>query len=79
MAFCPTRKVSNISTYRAFLEDTILTYRAVALKDVVWLNTNEQVNVIARYAPWDGFYMVRRKFENLGFLVTTNKSLVPLP
>jgi bilirubin oxidase len=29
----------------------------VALKDVVWLNTNEQVNVIARYAPWDGFYM----------------------
>jgi hypothetical protein len=29
-----------------------------ALKDVVWLNTNEEVNVIARYAPWDGLYMV---------------------
>jgi bilirubin oxidase len=25
---------------------------------VVWLNTNEEVNVIARYAPWDGLYMV---------------------
>lgn len=33
-------------------------YEKVALKDVVWLNTNEQVIVIARYAPWDGFYMV---------------------
>ena len=36
----------------------MLTNHAVALKDVVWLATNEQVNVIARYAPWDGFYMV---------------------
>ena len=36
----------------------MLINHAVALKDVVWLNTNEQVNVIARYAPWDGFYMV---------------------
>jgi bilirubin oxidase len=35
----------------------VLPYEKVALKDVVWLNTNEQVNVIARYAPWDGFYM----------------------
>ena len=25
---------------------------------MVWLNTNEEVNVIARYAPWDGLYMV---------------------
>lgn len=33
-------------------------YEKVALKDVVWLNTNEEVNVIARYAPWDGLYMV---------------------
>jgi bilirubin oxidase len=33
-------------------------YEAVALKDVVWLNTNEEVNIIARYAPWDGLYMV---------------------
>ncbi|OQO12394.1 hypothetical protein B0A48_03036 [Cryoendolithus antarcticus] len=35
----------------------VLPYEAVALKDVVWLNTNEVVNVIARYAPWDGLYM----------------------
>lgn len=33
-------------------------YEKEALKDVVWLNTNEEVNVIARYAPWDGLYMV---------------------
>ncbi|KAM0708683.1 hypothetical protein Q7P35_005335 [Cladosporium inversicolor] len=32
-------------------------YEKEALKDVVWLNTNEEVNVIARYAPWDGLYM----------------------
>jgi bilirubin oxidase len=38
-------------------KDHMLTCCTVALKDVVWLNTNEQVNVIARYAPWDGFYM----------------------
>jgi bilirubin oxidase len=24
----------------------------------VWLNKNEEVDVIARYAPWDGLYMV---------------------
>lgn len=36
----------------------VLPYEKVALKDVVWLNTNEQVNVVARYAPWDGLYMV---------------------
>lgn len=36
----------------------VLPYEKVALKDVVWLNTNEEVNVIARYAPWDGLYMV---------------------
>lgn len=34
-----------------------MAYEKVALKDVVWPNTNEQVTVIARYAPWDGFYM----------------------
>jgi hypothetical protein len=33
-------------------------YEKVALKDVVWLNTNEEVNVIARFSPWDGLYMV---------------------
>ena len=37
-------------------------YEAVALKDVVWLNTNEEVNVIARFAPWDGLYMVSEFF-----------------
>lgn len=35
----------------------VLPYEAAALKDVVWLNTNEEVEVIARYAPWDGLYM----------------------
>ncbi|EJD37915.1 bilirubin oxidase precursor [Auricularia subglabra TFB-10046 SS5] len=32
-------------------------YERVALKDVVYLEENEKVNVIARYAPWDGVYM----------------------
>jgi len=36
----------------------VLDYEKVALKDVVWLNTSEQAKVIARYAPWDGSYMV---------------------
>lgn len=40
-----------------------LTSVQVALKDVVWLNKNEEVNVIARYAPWDGLYMVSRCFK----------------
>ncbi|THX45558.1 oxidase cueO precursor [Aureobasidium pullulans] len=35
----------------------VLPYEAVALKDVIWLNTGETVRVIARYAPWDGLYM----------------------
>ena len=41
----------------------VLDYEKVALKDVVWLNTNEQVRVIARYAPWDGLYMVSLVLE----------------
>jgi FtsP/CotA-like multicopper oxidase with cupredoxin domain len=36
----------------------VMPYEKVALKDVVWLNTNEQVHVIARYAPWNDVYMV---------------------
>ncbi|EJD35136.1 Cupredoxin [Auricularia subglabra TFB-10046 SS5] len=32
-------------------------YERVALKDVVYLEENEEVDVIARYAPWDGVYM----------------------
>lgn len=28
------------------------------LKDVIWLGRNEVLKVIARYAPWDGLYMV---------------------
>ncbi|KAM0718783.1 hypothetical protein Q7P37_005854 [Cladosporium fusiforme] len=35
----------------------VLPYEAAALKDVVWLNKNEEVEVVARYAPWDGLYM----------------------
>ncbi|KAH7089359.1 bilirubin oxidase precursor [Auriculariales sp. MPI-PUGE-AT-0066] len=32
-------------------------YERVALKDVVYLGTNEKVQVRARYEPWDGQYM----------------------
>lgn len=32
-------------------------YEKVALKDVVWLGPNEQVDLIARFSPWDGVYM----------------------
>jgi bilirubin oxidase len=35
----------------------VLPYEAVALKDVVWLDTGETVRVIARYTPWPGLYM----------------------
>lgn len=35
----------------------VLPYEKEALKDVVLLGTNEKVQVIARYAPWDGVYM----------------------
>lgn len=36
---------------------SVLPYEQVALKDVVLLGENEVVQVIARYAPWDGVYM----------------------
>ena len=32
-------------------------YEAAALKDVVYLETNEAVEVLANYAPWAGVYM----------------------
>lgn len=32
-------------------------YEAVSLKDVVVLGQNERVEVLAKYAPWDGVYM----------------------
>jgi FtsP/CotA-like multicopper oxidase with cupredoxin domain len=35
----------------------VLSYEKEALKDVVLLGENEKVQVIARYAPWDGVYM----------------------
>ncbi|KAI4791120.1 oxidase cueO precursor, partial [Aureobasidium sp. EXF-8845] len=35
----------------------VLPYEKTALKDVVWLNKNEKVEVLARYGPWDGLYM----------------------
>jgi hypothetical protein len=44
----------------------------VALKDVVWLNKNEEVNVIARYAPWDGLYMVSSPTTNPTALSAAN-------
>lgn len=52
----------------------VLPYEKVALKDVVWLNTNEEVNVIARYAPWDGLYMVRSTGQNYRLIVTNKYS-----
>ncbi|KAF2750885.1 hypothetical protein M011DRAFT_455861 [Sporormia fimetaria CBS 119925] len=36
---------------------SVLPYEKEALKDVVLLGENEKVQVIARYAPWDGVYM----------------------
>ena len=41
----------------------VFLFEQVALKDVVWLNKNEEVNIIARYAPWDGLYMVSHGFD----------------
>ncbi|ORY14545.1 oxidase cueO precursor [Clohesyomyces aquaticus] len=35
----------------------LMPYEKVALKDVMWLDVNEQIEVVARYAPWDGVYM----------------------
>lgn len=35
----------------------VLEYEKVALKDVVLLGVNEKVQVLAKYAPWDGVYM----------------------
>ncbi|KAF1948831.1 hypothetical protein CC80DRAFT_529783 [Byssothecium circinans] len=35
----------------------VMPYEKVALKDVMWLDTNEEIEVVARYAPWDGVYM----------------------
>jgi bilirubin oxidase len=32
-------------------------YESAGWKDVVWLAAGESVQVIARYAPWDGIYM----------------------
>ena len=32
-------------------------YEGAGWKDVVWLAAGESVEVIARYAPWDGIYM----------------------
>ena len=32
-------------------------YEAAALKDVVYLGTNERVEIVADYAPWPGIYM----------------------
>lgn len=33
------------------------TYESAGLKDVITLGENESVQVVARYAPWDGIYM----------------------
>ncbi|CAD0012983.1 unnamed protein product, partial [Aureobasidium pullulans] len=40
----------------------VLPYEAVALKDVIWLNTGETVRVIARYGPWDARHIEIRTY-----------------
>jgi bilirubin oxidase len=55
----------QIVSRRGGTRNKVLPYEAAALKDVVWLNKNEEVNVIARYAPWDGLYMVSRVLRTL--------------
>lgn len=34
--------------------NTVLPYESAGMKDVVWLAGGETVQVVARYAPWDG-------------------------
>jgi len=34
--------------------NTVLPYESAGMKDVVWLASGETVQVVARYAPWDG-------------------------
>lgn len=34
--------------------NTVFEYESAGLKDVVWLAAGETVQVVARYAPWDG-------------------------
>jgi bilirubin oxidase len=50
--------VSRVGSGRKGVEP----YEAAALKDVVYLGTNEEVEVLANYAPWSGVYMVSRHF-----------------
>ncbi|KAL1643179.1 hypothetical protein SLS61_009379 [Didymella pomorum] len=44
-------------TARSGGRGALMPYEKVALKDVMWLDVNEQIDVVARYAPWDGVYM----------------------
>ncbi|KAF2865147.1 bilirubin oxidase [Massariosphaeria phaeospora] len=37
--------------------NTVLPYESAGMKDVVWLAGGETIQVVARYAPWDGIYM----------------------
>lgn len=43
------------------------------------LEQNEEVNVIARYAPWDGLYMVRLTEAFHSMDATLTERPVPLP
>lgn len=45
--------VSRTGSGRQYVEP----YEAAALKDVVYLGMNEEVEVLANYAPWSGVYM----------------------
>jgi len=61
-------------------------YEKVALKDVIYLGTNEKVTVRARYEPWPGMYSKStarndylRRRENLSKLIRSLLLSVPLP
>jgi hypothetical protein len=59
--------------------DYVEPYEAAALKDVVYLGRNEEVEVIANFAPWAGVYMVRRYRKASIFSIPLMLMKVPLP
>ncbi|KAH7089363.1 bilirubin oxidase precursor [Auriculariales sp. MPI-PUGE-AT-0066] len=60
-------------------------YELVALKDVVYLGTNERVKVRARFEPWDGLYMfhchnlIHEDHDMLAAFNTTDLSSFDIP
>lgn len=57
----------------------MLEYEAAGLKDVVLLGVGEKVQVLAKYAPWDGVYMFHchnRVHEDHDMMAAFNVSLL---